>query len=115
MPLVAAGYSTFDELVIFQIPYGKHTFDYYFPREKYPWAEGLYTNHRAPDGSFLMSAQEAARRLQEITAEHNTVWLVVTEAAMWDERGLVRNWLEANRTRTDEAHFMRVDVYRYVK
>jgi len=115
MPLVAAGYSTFDELVIFQIPYGKHTFDYYFPREKYPWAEGLYTNHRAPNGSFLMSSQEAARRMQEITTEHNTVWLVVTEAAMWDERGLVQAWLEANRTRTDEAHFMRVDVYRYVR
>ncbi|MBU0705276.1 MAG: hypothetical protein KKC18_15610, partial [Chloroflexi bacterium] len=115
LPLVMNDCCGFNELVIFQIPYGKHTFDYYFPKDKYPWAEGLYTNHRAPDGSFLMSEQEAARRMQEITAGHEAVWLVATEATMWDERGLVQVWLEANWERVDEAHFMRVDVYRYVK
>ena len=115
LPLVMADYAAFNELVIFQIPYGKHTFDYYFPKDKYPWAEGLYTNHRAPDGSFLMSEQEAARRMQEMTAGHEAVWLVATEATMWDERGLVQAWLEANWERADEAHFMRVDVYRYTK
>jgi mannosyltransferase len=103
-----------DELIVFQIPYGRHTFDYYFPTEEYPWAEGLYTNHRAPDGSYLMSEQEAAFRMQEMTAGHDVIWLVATEVEMWDERGLVRAWLEANAQRTDEAHFMRVDVYRYV-
>jgi mannosyltransferase len=104
----------FDELIVFQIPYGRHTFDYYFPTEEYPWAEGLYTNHRAPDGSDLMGEQEVAYRMQEMTAGHDVVWLVATEVEMWDERGLVRAWLEANAQRTDEAHFVRVDVYRYV-
>jgi hypothetical protein len=40
--------------------------------------------------------------------------LVVTEMEMWDQRGLVRGWLEANARQVDEAHFTRVDVYRYV-
>ena len=39
----------------------------------------------------------------------------ITEMEMWDQRGLVRAWLEANMRRADEAHFARVDVYRYVK
>jgi mannosyltransferase len=104
----------FDELIVFQIPYGRHTFDYYFPTEEYPWADGLYTNHRTPDGSYLMGEQEAAYRMQEMTAGHDVVWLIATEVEMWDERKLVQAWLEANARRTDEAHFMRVDVYRYV-
>lgn len=110
-----AGRRAPDELILFQIPYGKYTFDYYFSEGVYPWAEGLYTNHRASDGSYLMSEQEAARRVQEVTAGYGTVWLVATEAAMWDERGLVQAWLDANAQRVDEAHFARVDVYRYVK
>ena len=115
LPLVVADYPTFDELIVFQIPYGRYTFDYYFPEEKYPWAEGLYTNHRTPDGSYLMSEQEAAYRMREMTMGRNVVWLVATETTMWDNRGLVQAWLETNAQRVDEAHFMRVDVYRYVK
>jgi mannosyltransferase len=112
LPLVMAA---FDELIVFQIPYGKYTFDYYFPSDEYPWAGGLYTNHRAPDGSYLMSEQGAAYRMQEVTAGYDAVWLVATETTMWDERGLVQAWLEANARRVDEAHFTQVDVYRYVK
>jgi len=115
LPLVVADHRTFGELIIFQIPYGRYTFDYYFPREGYPWADGLYTNHRALDGSYMMSEQEAAYRLREMTAGYTAVWLVATETTMWDERGLVQAWLENNAQRVDEAHFMRVDVYRYVK
>ena len=112
LPLVRDRY--FDELIVFQIPYGRHTFDYYFPAEEYPWAEGLYTNHRAPDGSYLMGEQEAAYHMQEVTAGHDVIWLVATEVEMWDERKLVQAWLDANAQRADEAHFARVDVYRYV-
>jgi len=34
---------------------------------------------------------------------------------MWDERGLVQAWLEANMRRADEQHYLWVDVYRYKK
>lgn len=115
LPLVMNDCCGLNELVIFQIPYGKHTFDYYFSQDEYPWAEGLYTNHRAADGSYLMGEQEVARHMQEMMAGQDVAWLVATEVEMWDERGLTQAWLEANWERADEAHFMRVDVYRYVK
>lgn len=101
------------ELMIFQIPHGRYTFDYYFTIEGYPWADGLFTNHRASDGSYLMSEQEGALRMEALTSGYQAIWLVVTEANMWDKRGLVQGWLEEHRRRADEAHFMRVDVYRY--
>lgn len=115
LPLVVSDRHAFDGLIVFQIPYGRHPFDYYFPEDEYPWAEGLYTNHRSPGGSYLMSEQEAACRMQEMTAGYDVVWLVATEAAMWDERGLVQMWLEANAQRVDEAQFTHVNVYRYAK
>jgi mannosyltransferase len=103
------------ELVIFQIPHGRYTFDYYFPRDEYVWADGLYTNHRAPDGSYLMSEQSAGLSMQEMTEEYSSVWLIATETEMWDDRGLVQAWLETHRRRVDEGTFMRVSTYRYVK
>ncbi|HEY72150.1 MAG TPA: hypothetical protein G4N99_02630 [Thermoflexia bacterium] len=115
LPLVMSNCCGFNELVIFQIPYAKYTFDYYFPEDEYPWAEGLYTNHRSADGSYLIGEREVADGMQEMTAGRDVVWLVATETAMWDERGLVQAWLETNWERADEAHFMRVDVYRYVR
>jgi len=79
--------------------------------------------------------------MQEMTAGYDAIWLIATETAMWDERGLVQAWLEANAQRVDEAHltamwderglvqawleanaqrvdeahFAQVDVYRYVR
>ncbi len=115
LPLVMAGYSAFDGLIIFQIPYARYSFDYYFPTEGYPWAEGLFTNWRRPDGTYPVSEADVARQMQAITAGYDTVWLLATETAMWDERGLVKAWLDTNMRLEAEAHFAHVDVYRYVK
>jgi mannosyltransferase len=122
-----------EDLILFQIPYGRHSFEYYWPEPRpsmgeaprapdaayrvflpinvgggqpYRWAEGLYTN----DG---MEPGEAGRRMEELTAGSRRVWLVATEATLWDERGLVQAWLEEHAAKTDEAHFVRIDVYRY--
>lgn len=114
LPVVMARQSKFEDLIIFQIPYGRYAFDYYFPMETYAWAEGLYTNHRAPDGGYQMSEQEAAWRMREITKDHRVIWLVATEVGMWDERNLAQRWLDEHLQRVSEAHFARVDVYRYV-
>ena len=110
---VASAPFPFDDLIIFQIPYGRYTFDYYFPIETYPHAEGLYTNHQGPDGEYRMSEELAARQMMAVTDEHDTAWLVATEVPMWDERGLVKQWLDNHAGRVAEAHFKRVDVYRY--
>jgi len=101
------------DLLIFQIPHVRYTFDYYFGPEAYVWADGLYTNHRGADGTYLTTEGTAGLMLAQVTRGYRTVWLVASEVGMWDERGLVQGWLEANGERMEEAHFVRVDVYRY--
>ena len=114
LPTIGSSSPRFDEeLIIFQIPYARYTFDYYFPVHDYDRADGLYTNHRSPGGLYQMSEGQAAQQMKAITQGHNAAWLVATEVSMWDERGLVKQWLDQNAQRVTEAHFNRIDVYRY--
>lgn len=115
LPLIVAERGESDELIIFQIPYARYTFDYYFPIEDYTWADGLYTNHRAPDGTYLKSEEEVAWRMEEVTKGYDAIWLIASETPMWDERNLVQTWLDEHAQRVTEEHFARVDVYRYEK
>jgi hypothetical protein len=117
LPVVTSGSAEFDELIIFQIPHAKYSFNYYFPYEGYPWADGLYTNHLYPDGSYMISETQAAGEMERMTEGYDVVWLIATEAEMWDERGLVKGWLDANLRLTDdtEGEYLWVDVYRYEK
>jgi mannosyltransferase len=117
------------DLVLFQIPYGRHSFDYYVERwsdlhsgtlpptfaspavgtsdsGSYHWAEGLYTNAGMTPG-------EAAQQMADLTAGSPVVWLVATETSMWDMRGLVQSWLDEHATLADQAEFTRVTVYHY--
>jgi 4-amino-4-deoxy-L-arabinose transferase-like glycosyltransferase len=105
----AAGYIAFHAqpapVVMVQMPYLSHTFDYYYPDEYY-FIEGLWTN----DGKSEAIVDAEMRRL---TATVTELWLVVSEGETWDNRHMVRNWLDEHAYRVDEAHFTRVDVYRY--
>ncbi len=94
------------ELVIVQMPYVHRNFEYYY-RQPYRRADGLYTNGG-------MTEAQAAGQMAGLTAGQQTVWLLKSEAEMWDRRDLVQRWLEAHCQRTAEAHFERVDLYRYV-
>ncbi len=122
------------DLLLFQIPYGRHSFEYYLSEEKrpaerprqepssgfhaflplafsgagyaYPWADGLYTNAG-------MTPEEAARQMAALTAGSRGIWLVASEVPLWDERGLVQAWLEEHAVLAEEAHFVRVDLYYY--
>jgi hypothetical protein len=111
-PVVLSG-ATGEVLVVFQIPHGRHMFDYYAPDGTDAWADGYYTNYRDGSGGYEVSLAEHAAYMDSVTAGYDIVWLVLTEAEMWDDRGLTRDWLEAHGRRLDEAHFTRVDVYRY--
>lgn len=101
------------DLLLFQIPHIRYTFDYYFGPTDYLWADGLYTNHRTAEGGYRLSEEAAGRWMALIIGDHTRVWLVASEVEMWDERNLVQGWLERMFTRADEAHFIRVDVYKY--
>ncbi|TET50267.1 MAG: phospholipid carrier-dependent glycosyltransferase [Anaerolineales bacterium] len=100
-------------LIIFQIPHSRYTFDYYYEGEDYEWADGLYTNWLASDGSYLLSQEQAFWSMRAIVFGHDTVWLVLSEESMWDERGLVRGWLEDTASLLEEARFVHVSVHRF--
>jgi mannosyltransferase len=124
----------FDDLVLFQIPYGRYSFEYYLSvqptvadalqfergedyciflpsvvggnKGNYRWADGLYTNTG-------MTPAVVDRHMTKVVAGSRVVWLVATEVPLWDEQDLVRGWLEDHAMLTEEAQFVRVTVYRY--
>jgi len=91
--------------LLFQIPYNRYTFSYY-SGELDEWLDGPYTNHG-------MSAAELDALMTRATAHLSAVWLIASEAPMWDERGLTEAWLDAHGTITHRAAFARVTVTRY--
>ena len=93
------------DLIVFQIPYGRYTFEYYY-RQPFEGVEGLYTNHG-------MSQAEADQHMQAMTTGRRTVWLVGTEMEMWDQRHLVLQWLQAHGRQTHEKGFARVTLWRF--
>jgi len=102
-----------EDLLVFQIPHVRYTFDYYFGPAVYDWADGLYTNYRLPDGGYVVDATQVNSQMGWATRGRERVWLIASEMEMWDERHLVWRWLEANGTRVETAHFRWVDVYLY--
>ena len=100
------------EVIVFQIPYGRYNFDYYFD-PVFPFLEGPYTNYRNPDDSYQIEPAAADAQIAGLLMGIDSVWLVATEVEMWDERHLLQEWLGRNGRVTDRADFMRVTVARY--
>ena len=117
--------------IVFQIPYGRYSFEYYLEhsrparspmaiggnrqvflpmirgaRPSSDWIDGLYTNGG-------MSPDEVDGQMAWLVGNSHIVWFVASEAAMWDERGLVQSWLDSHATLTGRAEFVRVSVHRY--
>ena len=101
-----------DEIVVFQIPYGRYIFDYYF-EPAFRSSDGPYTNQRNPDGSFAQDAASIDAGIANALSGQKAAWLVATEVEMWDERHLLEEWLKRNARETDRGEFMRVSVVRY--
>ena len=125
------------DLLIFQIPYGRFSFDYYLPRYRQPEAREPATTHpwdadyqvfvplvvrpgAAPyrwaeglytNGGMDQGAVDSA--MARLTAGADTAWLIATEVDMWDRQGLVQAWLEQNGSMTGQADFVGVSVYRF--
>lgn len=126
------------DLLLFQIPYGHHSFDYYYevfqrPSHSQPEpavpsegggfqvflplvADGGGMPYHWEEGLYTnagMSPDEADRHMSSLVSENRVVWLVATEVHLWDERGLVQAWLDGHATLTEEAQFVSVTVSRY--
>jgi len=91
--------------IMFQMPYIRHTFDYYFDGGYTP-LEGPWTN----DGKT--EAQVGAMMRQLLEGESG-LWLVASESWLWDSRDLTRIWLDRHARLVEAASFERVDVYHY--
>jgi uncharacterized membrane protein len=120
-----------DDLVVFQIPYGRFSFEYYLKRSRatrspaamagnqrvfLPLLQGAAPSSRWIDGLYTnggMSPGEVDRQMASLVADGRVVWLVTSEAAMWDERGMVEGWLDSHATLASQADFVRVTVRRY--
>ncbi len=126
------------DLLIFQIPYGRHSFDYYLERYRMqeqkeaeasprpdpdlayevfaPLVASAGAPYRWADGLYTnggMAPEAVDSSMERLTAGVDTVWLIATEVEMWDKDGLVQAWLGRHAALGEEAEFVRVSVYRY--
>ena len=109
------------DLLILQVPHMAYSYAYYtsdfgpnpFQTQEErlaPWAEGLWTRN----GFGLEVAQlEVDRAMQAMTANHNRIWLISSEADLWDPRGLMDTWLDTHLARISSTEFSRVKVMLY--
>jgi hypothetical protein len=91
--------------VMIQMPYLRYTFEYYYP-QKYEFIEGLWTN----DGKDEATVD---REMRKITSGLTSLWLVTSEEDTWDNRHMVRAWLDKNASLVDKGGFVLVNVYHY--
>ncbi len=108
---VTARYRPGDK-VMYQIPYNRFTFTYYAGGRQDP-EDPAWTGVDGPYTNYGMSEAEADAWIATRLGGAQVVWLVLSEAPMWDGRGLTGQWFEANATPTDRADFTRVSVIRY--
>ncbi|GAB4530625.1 MAG: hypothetical protein Kow0063_09000 [Anaerolineae bacterium] len=91
--------------IMFQMPYVRHTFDYYYHGE-YIALEGLWTN----DG---VSQAQVDERMARLLDGYSEIWLLTSESWLWDSRDLTRAWLDEHADLIQSASFTLVDVYHY--
>jgi mannosyltransferase len=93
------------DLMVFLIPQVRPVFEYYY-KDQFSAADAPYTNGGMAPG-------EVARAMEKATEGHQNVWLILSEAELWDSRGLVHEWFDANSTLLGKRSYARVDVYLY--
>ncbi len=104
-----------DELLLFQIPYNHHVVGYYVEAMLDPWEEAPFTNWRQEDGSYHVYMPYVDKEMTSLTSGYAGVWLVYSEVALWDERELVKQWLDTHWQLADQQAYAGVTVYYYIQ
>jgi hypothetical protein len=110
-----------DDLLILQIPHQEWSFRYYsddFSPNPFAgsnerlgrWAGGPYTNYGETDEQ---ARARVAAEMQAATAGSDTVWVMLSEAEMWDARRLMDEWLAQHGALVEQVDFPGVGVRRY--
>ena len=102
-----------DELVLFQIPHNRHVVSYYAEGTLDPWREAPYTNWRESDGNYQVGAPYVDGEMSVLTSGYDSVWLVYSEVWLWDDRALVKAWLDQHGQLADQRSYAGVELYRY--
>ena len=111
-----------NDLLILQIPHQEWSFRYYsddFAPNPFDgsdarlghWVGGPYTNYGEPDAQARAGVDA---QMQTATAGSKTVWVMLSEAEMWDARRLMDEWLAAHGSVVEQADFPGVGVRRYI-
>ncbi|HQE92237.1 MAG TPA: glycosyltransferase family 39 protein [Anaerolineae bacterium] len=103
-----------DELVLFQIPYNHYVVQYYAEEPLEPWGEAPFTNWKREDGSYQVDMAYVDEKMQALLNDYTGVWLIYSEVALWDDRELVKQWLDAHGHRVDQQPYTGVTVYHYI-
>mgnify|MGYP000847636483 FL=1 len=109
------------DLLILQIPHQEWSYRYYtsdFGRAPFDgsdarlgrWAGGPYTNYGEPDD---IAQAGVADTMRQLTAGSGDIWVMFSEAEMWDSRRLLDQWLDDHATLAEQADFAGVQVRRY--
>jgi len=94
------------DLVIFHLSYLENNFDYYYV--------GSYDSWGAPAPASGMSASDVDSFMLAHTSGRATVWLVLSEAEMWDPGGMIKAWLDGNAGQPQtEQVFAHVSILKY--
>lgn len=102
-----------DELVLFQIPYNHHVALYYAEAPLDPWAEAPFSNWKLADGSYQVDMAYVDKEMAALVGDYAGVWLVYSEVALWDERELVKQWLDRRARLIEQQSYAGVTVYYY--
>jgi len=92
-----------DDLVLFLIPQSQGAFELVAPADEQIYMGVPYTNRN-------QSALDIEMTLSELIGAGRRVWLVESESALWDARGLTRQWLSAHSQNVTTTEFHRVTL-----
>lgn len=110
-----------DDLLILQIPHQEWAYRYYtsdFGPHPFQdsderlgwWAGGPYTNWgRSED----VETQAVELYMREITRGADTLWVLLSEATLWDDRRMMERWLQQHSALEEQKTFAGVTVQQY--
>jgi mannosyltransferase len=101
------------ELLLFQIPYNARVYEFYARNIVYTHEDAPYTNWKDSARRYTVDESYVQQEMSRLLRQYSQIWLVYSEAKLWDERELVRNWLDKHWKLVDEKHFQGVSLFMY--
>lgn len=110
-----------DDLLILQIPHQEWAYRYYtsdFGPNPFTdsdarlgwWVGGPYTNWGRTDA---VEAREVELYMGNVTQNADVVWVLLSEATMWDSRRMMDHWLQTHGELEEQQLYSGVTVQRY--